>query len=58
MRRLFLYGASGHAKVVIDILRQNGDEDFILVDDNPAIKNLNGNQVMESFLMGTKKKAK
>jgi len=47
MGRLFLYGASGHAKVVRDILQQNGDEDFILLDDNPKIKKLNGDHVFQ-----------
>jgi sugar O-acyltransferase (sialic acid O-acetyltransferase NeuD family) len=42
MRKLILYGASGHAKVVIDILVQNGDSDFFLLDDNPELKELNG----------------
>jgi len=42
MPRKFLYGASGHAKVVIDILSKNGVKEFILLDDNQKLKRLNG----------------
>jgi acetyltransferase EpsM len=38
--RCILYGASGHAKVIIDSLIQKGINDFILYDDNPDIKKL------------------
>lgn len=39
---MYLYGASGHAKVVADILRANGIEITAIVDDNPALEELNG----------------
>lgn len=34
---MFLYGASGHAKVIIDILKQNEDTITGVFDDNEAI---------------------
>lgn len=40
MEKLFLYGASGHAKVVIDILEKSqGARILGLVDDNPDLLN-------------------
>lgn len=39
---MFLYGASGHAKVIIEILELNSTEIQGLFDDNPAIKELLG----------------
>ena len=32
---MYLYGASGHAKVIMDILRANNIEIEGLIDDNP-----------------------
>ena len=38
MRRVFLIGASGHAKVIIDAIEKQGIYDIAyLVDDNPAL---------------------
>ena len=34
---MYLYGASGHAKVIMDILKANGINIDGLVDDNPAL---------------------
>lgn len=42
---MILYGASGHAKVIIDILEANGIEIDYIVDDNPAIVELLGYEV-------------
>ncbi len=42
---IYIYGASGHAKVVIDILEACGTRIDGLVDDNPDIKNLSGYEV-------------
>jgi acetyltransferase EpsM len=39
---MFLYGASGHAKVIIDILKLNRIEIKGLFDDNPTIRELIG----------------
>ena len=39
---MYLYGASGHAKVIIDILKANHIEIEGLVDDNPEINELLG----------------
>lgn len=40
MNSMYLYGASGHAKVIIDILKSKGVEILGLFDDNPNIKSL------------------
>ena len=37
---MYLYGASGHAKVIIDILRASGIKIDALFDDDPSIKEL------------------
>jgi len=39
---IYLYGASGHAKVIIDILEKNGMPVSGLIDNNPDIKTLMG----------------
>lgn len=39
LAKIFVYGASGHAKVVIDVIEQQGlYEVAFLADDNPALK--------------------
>lgn len=40
MNDVYLYGASGHAKVIIDILESRGIKPAGLFDDNPSIKKL------------------
>lgn len=42
---MILYGASGHAKVIIDILEANGEKIDFIVDDNPALSELLGYEV-------------
>ena len=42
---MVLYGAGGHAKVVIDILESDGIKIDYIVDDNPRIKELCGYKV-------------
>ena len=42
---MVVFGAGGHAKVVIDILESNGIKIDYLVDDNPRIKELCGYKV-------------
>ena len=37
---MYLYGASGHAKVIIDIIRAQGGVVEALVDDNPCLEKL------------------
>lgn len=49
---MFLYGASGHAKVIIDILRANNETIEGLFDDNDAIHNLLGYPVLSSVVQG------
>lgn len=39
---MYLYGASGHAKVIIDIIKAQGGVVQGLVDDNPKLKELSG----------------
>lgn len=40
MKTVYLYGASGHAKVIIDILSAQGFEISGLIDDNKELNNL------------------
>lgn len=42
---MILYGASGHCKVIIDILEANGVKIDFIVDDNPALTELLGYEV-------------
>ena len=42
MERINLYGASGHAKVVMDIIRSCGNDVGVLYDDNPPAKEIHG----------------
>ena len=42
MKKVCLYGASGHCKVIIDILEANGIGIDFIVDDNPNITELLG----------------
>ncbi|MCM0246395.1 MULTISPECIES: acetyltransferase [Bacteroides] len=43
---MFLYGASGHAKVIIDILRAGHESIEALFDDNVAVTSLLGHPVL------------
>jgi sugar O-acyltransferase (sialic acid O-acetyltransferase NeuD family) len=43
---MILYGASGHAKVIVDILRANGDDVSEFFDDNESLKVLCGVEVV------------
>lgn len=45
---MYLYGASGHAKVIIDILTANHIAVEALVDDNPTLTGLHGIPVVHS----------
>lgn len=47
---MYLYGASGHAKVIIDIIRAQGGIVEGLVDDNPNLKELGGISVLHDLL--------
>jgi len=46
---MYLYGASGHAKVIIDILRKSEVEIIGLFDDNPEIKEIYGLKVLGKY---------
>lgn len=43
---MYLYGASGHGKVVKDIVEAQGEEVNAYVDDNPTINMYSGKQVL------------
>ena len=42
MQKIYLYGAGGHAKVILDILKSNGIAVFGIFDDNPHIESFTG----------------
>ena len=46
---MYLFGASGHAKVIIDILKASGVRVDGLIDDNPNIDQLQGYPVRHTF---------
>ena len=46
---MYLYGASGHAKVIIEILRSRNIETIALFDDNPEIRQLAGIPVLGPY---------
>ena len=46
---MFLYGASGHALVVIDILHAMGIEIDAVIDDNLTVSELDGIEVQHEF---------
>jgi len=46
---MYLYGASGHAKVIYDSLRESGKAVKGLFDDNPLVKELLGLHVFGKF---------
>ena len=45
---MYLYGASGHAKVIKDALESQGIKVLGLVDDNPQVESLDGMPVLHS----------
>ena len=46
--KIYLYGASGHSKVVIDIVHENQESIGAIIDDDPAKKELLGIAVTQS----------
>ena len=46
IKQMFLYGASGHAKVIIDILRAGHESIEALFDDNVEVTSLLGHPVL------------
>ena len=46
--KVYLYGASGHAKVVMDIVRLAYYDVPCLIDDNPQVKELAGLPVVHT----------
>lgn len=49
MKHIYLYGASGHAKVIRDIVEAQGNTVVTLFDDNPAVEELQGLQVLHQY---------
>lgn len=49
MEKINLFGASGHAKVIIDIIESNGFEVGYIFDDNPDIKVFLGREVISNY---------
>lgn len=49
MREVFLYGASGHAKVIVDIVEAMGGKVIGLIDDNEMVNELLGVPVVHTF---------
>ena len=48
---MYLYGASGHAKVIMDIIKAQGDTVEGLVDDNRNLKELCGVPVLHPAVL-------
>ena len=49
MNKMYLYGASGHARVIADILHAMGVKIEAIIDDNPAVENLDGIEVRHDY---------
>ena len=49
MNKMYLYGASGHARVIADILHAMGVKIEAIIDDNPAMENLDGIEVRHDY---------
>lgn len=45
---IVLYGASGHCKVIIDILEMNNEKIFKIIDDNPKYNNILSKKIINS----------
>lgn len=46
--KITLYGASGHCKVIIDIIQKRGCTIASIIDDNPNVKSILGSAVVPS----------
>ncbi|EIM72867.1 acetyltransferase [Nitritalea halalkaliphila LW7] len=46
MTKINILGASGHAKVIVDIIQRNGQEVGYVFDDNPAVSSFLGHTVL------------
>lgn len=49
MKKIYLYGASGHAKVIADIVEAMGGRVAGLIDDNESVQELLGIPVVHAF---------
>lgn len=47
MERINLYGAGGHAKVILDIVEAQGNEVGVVYDDNPQSDIINGKKIVK-----------
>jgi sugar O-acyltransferase (sialic acid O-acetyltransferase NeuD family) len=52
--KITLFGASGHCKVIIDILHNSGVRIEVIVDDNPNVKTILGKAVLLSNQIDSK----
>lgn len=48
---MFLYGAGGHAKVIMDILKAEGKQLEALIDDDRELNELMGVKVLHNVIM-------
>lgn len=48
MATINLFGASGHAKVIMDIIKAQGDETGLLYDDNPHCSEIHNRPVLSA----------
>ena len=49
LAKMFLYGASGHARVIMEILHASGVKVEAIIDDDPAVNELDGVEVRHVF---------
>lgn len=49
MNDIFLYGASGHARVIVDVIEAAGGRVAGLIDDDPSVSDLLGIPVSHAF---------
>ena len=54
---MYLYGASGHAKVIIDILEASGEKIDGLVDDSLEVEQLQGYPVLHASTASKEREA-
>jgi len=58
INKRFLYGASGHCKVIVDLLKSNSDSVAAILDDNPKQHNLYGIPIVNSLVFKKKSNQK
>ena len=48
-KQFFLYGAGGHAKVIMDVIEAAGGRIEGVIDDNPDLKEFMGKEVLHGY---------